>query len=139
MYRFYRLYNICFFRGSQEEEGSPRITFKKFNRFSRPDIRQSLLQKILGKGKGKNTLDPEEQERVKEEQKDEFTKEEETLEPVDNNNIDPVNTLMTTLDASTIFPENREKTSTFLEVATIRYSVVTLVMTVLKGTPRSHI
>ena len=27
---------------------------------------------------------------------------------------------MTTLDASTIFPENREQTSTFLEVATIR-------------------
>ena len=79
------------------------------------------ITKFYIKGKGKNTLDPEEQERVKEEQKEEFTKEEENLEPVDNNNIDPVNTLMTTLDASTIFPENREKTSTFLEVATIRY------------------
>ena len=53
----------------QTESSTPRITFKKFNRFSRPDIRQSLLQKILGKGKGKNTLDPEEAEKIKEEQK----------------------------------------------------------------------
>ena len=66
---------IIFSRGSsssqdqQTESSTPRITFKKFNRFSRPDIRQSLLQKILGKGKGKNTLDPEEAEKIKEEQK----------------------------------------------------------------------
>ena len=55
---------------SDEEPGptAPRITFKKFNRFSRPDIRQSLLQKILGKGKGKNTVDPEEQEQERKKQ-----------------------------------------------------------------------
>jgi hypothetical protein len=37
----------------------PSIVLKSFDRFSRPDTRKSLLEKILGKGKGENTLDPE--------------------------------------------------------------------------------
>ena len=54
---------------NDDDESTAPVAIKKFNRFKRPDIRQSLLQKILGKGKGKNTLDPEEQERLAEESK----------------------------------------------------------------------
>ena len=35
----------------------PKISFKKFNKFSRPDIRKTLLEKILKKGGGKNTVE----------------------------------------------------------------------------------
>ena len=47
-----------------------------------------MLEKILGKGKGKNTLDPDEAERIKEEkQQEDLQVEEDILEPVDNNDI----------------------------------------------------
>lgn len=98
---------------------APKISFKKFNRFDRPDIRQSLLSKILGKGKGKNTLDPEEQKT------DNDLESEKLIDNTDDtvdilpkvNDLDP---LQTTLRVSTVFPENKDKTSTYLEVATIR-------------------
>ena len=98
---------------STSSSAPPRISLKKFNRFDRPDIRQSLLQKILGKGKGRNTIDPEEVEKTKE--KNDL--EESEVEVVEGNDIDP---LQTTLKVSTVFPEDRKKTSTYLEVATIR-------------------
>ena len=116
-------------QNDDDDESTAPVAIKKFNRFKRPDIRQSLLQKILGKGKGKNTLDPEEQERLAEESKTQQLKGDdlnddsnggEIIEEVDYNGIDPINPLMTTLEASTIYPENREQTSTYLEVATIR-------------------
>ena len=101
----------------------PRVTFKKFNRFSRPDIRKSLLQKILNKGKGENTIDPEEVQRKEVERKrqeeekaqlEQIVQEQEAIE-----NQDPVvNGLQTTLDVSTVFPT--ENPSTYLKVATIR-------------------
>ena len=40
-----------------------------------------------------------------------------SIEVLEVNDIDP---LQTTLRVSTVFPENKEKTSTYLEVATIR-------------------
>ena len=89
--------------------------FYRFNRFDRPDIRQSLLQKILGKGKGKNTVDPDE---VKETENNDL----DALEKIDiiENDIAVVDGLQTTLRVSTVFPENQKETSTYLEVATIR-------------------
>ena len=109
----------------------PKLSFKKFNRFSRPDARQSLLNKIFNKnGKlGKNTIDPEEVKRKKEEKLAEQTKkqelkelikENEELQELSNNDIgSPSNSLTTTLKVSTVFPEN-ELESTYLKVATIR-------------------
>ena len=109
-----------------------RLSIKKFNRFSRPDVRQSLLNKILNKGKGgKNNIDLEEAKRKKEkklkeqEQKQQFEdlvkeNEEAQREELLNNNIDsPTNSLTTTLKVSTVFPED-ELGSTYLKVATIR-------------------
>ena len=106
-----------------------KLSIKKFNRFSRPDARESLLKKILGKGKGKNTISPEEAKRLKEEKLkattkkqniEELIKENEELQELSNNNIDsPKNSLTTTLKVSTVFPED-ELDSTYLKVATIR-------------------
>ena len=106
-----------------------KLSIKKFNRFSRPDVRQSLLNKILNKGKGKNTINPEEAKRLKEnklkektkqQELEELIKENEELQEISNNNIDsPSNSLTTTLKVSTVFPEN-ELGSTYLKVATIR-------------------
>ena len=106
-----------------------KLNIKKFNRFSRPNARESLLKKILGKGKGKNTISPEEAKRLKEEKLkattkqqgiEELIKENEELQELSNNNIDsPKNSLTTTLKVSTVFPED-ELDSTYLKVATIR-------------------
>ncbi len=50
----------------------PKFNFKKFDRFKRPDLRESLLQKILNKGKpNKNTLSLEEQEEAKRKEEEE--------------------------------------------------------------------
>jgi hypothetical protein len=56
---------------------------------SRPDTRKSLLEKILGKGKGEHTIDPEEAKRAK------LEKEEKEESPdfdgdVDTNDVTPV-------------------------------------------------
>lgn len=107
---------------NSDNEGptAPKISFKKFNRFDRPDIRQSLLSKILGKGKGKNTVDPEEQKTdndLENEKLIDNSEEEEAEFFPQVNDLDP---LQTTLQVSTVYPENKEKTSTYLEVATIR-------------------
>lgn len=105
-----------------EPPTAPSVSVKRFNRFSRPEIRQSLLQKILGKGNGKNTIDPEEAERLKLEEEEE--QEQERLEIIEaeviieGNDIDQQG--LTTLQVSTVYPKNRKATSTFLEVATIR-------------------
>ena len=106
-----------------------KLNIKKFNRFSRPDAQESLLKKILGKGKGKNTINPAEAKRLKEEKLkaatkqqniEELIKENEELQELSNNNIDsPKNSLTTTLTVSTVFPED-ELDSTYLKVATIR-------------------
>lgn len=107
----------------------PKI--KKFSPFSRPDIRQSLLAKILNKGKAnENTLTPEEQEEAKLEQEEAL----ENLDLIDEE--DPIQDgealqdvqyssvkdgdLQTTLLVSTQYPENLKSSSAFLEVATIR-------------------
>ena len=102
---------------SDEETGEtgPGISFKKFNRFSRPDIRQSLLEKILGKGKGKNTLSPEEAEEAKRKSVEELEEAEEVSVEAEQV-LNDIDTLQTTLHVSTVLG----KDSTFLEVATIR-------------------
>ena len=54
--------NDLFSRPALSKEASgpelkkPKISFKKFNKFNRPDIRKTLLEKILKKGGGKNTV-----------------------------------------------------------------------------------
>jgi hypothetical protein len=60
-----------------------------FTTDSRPDTRKSLLEKILGKGKGEHTLDPEEAKKAK------LEKEEKEESPdfdgdVDTNDVTPV-------------------------------------------------
>ena len=94
----------------------PSVVFKSFDRFSRPDTRKSLLEKILGKGKGENTLDPEEVKKAKVEKEEKEEKEE--FEEVDTNDVTTVSDdLQTTLHVSTVFPAS---SSVILEVATIR-------------------
>ena len=102
-------------RNTEVTQNKPKISFKRFNRFDRPDIRKSLLEKILSKGKGENTVDPEEAEALKEQKAEQLKGE---IAPLEVNDIDSSG--QTTLKVSTVFPENREKTSTYLEVATIR-------------------
>ena len=108
-----------------KEEAEPKIKgiikFKKFNRFNRPDIRKSLLEKILKNGKGENTIDPEELEKKKAEKKKKedlkaLIKKQEQLTPGD---LEPsVNGLQTTLEVSTVIPT--DSPSTYLRIATIR-------------------
>ena len=105
---------------NSETTVKPKLTFKKFNRFNRPEARLSLLQKILNKGKNKNTLSVEEQQKLKE------TSETKDIEIVDENQLQNLGSssvkdedLQTTLLVSTVYPEGWEP-STFLEVATIR-------------------
>ncbi len=121
---------------SSSSDDSPRSKpqFKRFNRFSRPDIRQSLLQKILNKGsKGakKNTLSLEEQEQIVERQKEaQLTSDSPAsaadgsqLQDLSGNGVDPSDPdarLQTTLLVSTVYPETLAPSSLFLEVATIR-------------------
>ncbi len=115
---------------SSGEESSKPLTFKKFNRFNRPDFRQSLLEKILNKGKGKNTLDPEEQAELIETQQKEEPRtvpenesgdlpEYDFIEEIDANDVDS-DPLQTTLQVSTMMPEDKKATSTYLRIATIR-------------------
>lgn len=125
--------------GSDEEESeedadddtrsptSTKVEFKKFNRFSRPDLRQSLLQKILNKGgKSKGTLTVEEQEEASKnndddedlEDSEESLEDETTLQDLGSSSIKDED-LQTTLDATTVYPETLSS-SAFLEVATIR-------------------
>ena len=92
----------------------PSVVFKSFDRFSRPDTRKSLLEKILGKGKGENTLDPEEVKKAKLEKEEN----EEVEVEIDSNDVTTVSDdLQTTLHVSTVFPAS---SSVILEVATIR-------------------
>lgn len=89
------------------------------------DLRQSLLQKILNKGKPKNGLTLEEQKEAK--QKQEQEQEAVALSPSqpedDEEEARPqlpiTDGLTTTLLVSTVFPEELSS-SMFLEVATIR-------------------
>ena len=59
-----------FFRPALSKEAAgpelkkPKISFKKFNKFNRPDIRKTLLEKILKKGGGKNTVEESSEEKV---------------------------------------------------------------------------
>ena len=59
-----------FFRPALSKEAAgpelkkPKISFKKFNKFNRPDIRKTLLEKILKKGGGKNTVEESSAEKV---------------------------------------------------------------------------
>ena len=99
----------------------PNVVFKSFDRFSRPDTRKSLLEKILGKGKGENTLDPEQvkQEKLEKEFEKELDEEKTTQSFIDSNDVvDESDELQTTLHVSTLFPS--ASSSVFLEVATIR-------------------
>ena len=104
---------------------TPKISFKRFNRYSRPDVRSSLLQKILNKGGSKgNTLTEEEQAALKEDALEKANEEEaELVDESDLQNIGPSSAkdgdLQTTLSASTVYPD-LFSSSTFLEVATIR-------------------
>jgi hypothetical protein len=76
-----------------------------------------LLEKILGKGKGENTLDPEQ---VKQEKLEKELDEEKTTQSfIDSNDVvEEIDELQTTLHVSTLFPS--AWSSVFLEVATIR-------------------
>ena len=121
---------------TSETTSKPKFTFKKFDRFKRPDLRQSLLQKILNKGKT-NVLSPEEQEeqrRKKEEEEkaaseaaeateDDLAIEDEEDIYEDEDSLQDLgkekdSRLQTTLLVSTVFPDH--DLSSFLEVATIR-------------------
>ena len=95
------------------------------------------MQKILGKGRGQNTIDPEEAAKEAEKNKavtnnnlEQNVNEEDdiidrsdadALSDIQVNDIDP---LQTTLKVQTVYPETRkvgrEKVTTQLEVATIR-------------------
>ncbi len=101
----------------QKPVAKPNVVFKSFDRFSRPDTRKSLLEKILGKGKGENTLDPEQ---VKQEKLEKELDEEKTTQSfIDSNDVvEEIDELQTTLHVSTLFPS--ASSSVFLEVATIR-------------------
>ncbi|XP_059079958.1 uncharacterized protein LOC131878073 isoform X2 [Tigriopus californicus] len=110
----------------EEEDTSStgaKVEFKKFNRFSRPDLRQSLLQKILNKGgKSKGILTVEEQEEANKEadleDSEESLEDETTLQDLGSSSVKDED-LQTTLDATTVYPETLSS-SAFLEVATIR-------------------
>ena len=77
-----------------------------------------MLEKILNKGKGEHTLDPEQ---VKQEKLEKELEEEKTTQSfIDSNDVSELNDdLQTTLHVSTVFPS--ASSSVFLEVATIRY------------------
>ena len=106
-------------RNTEVSNPKPKISFKRFNRFDRPDVRKTLLEKILSKGKGENTVDPEEAEAAKKaaEAKAALEKKDD-IAPLEVNDIDSSG--QTTLKVFTVFPENREKDSTYMEIATIR-------------------
>ena len=73
----------------------------------------------MSKGKGENTVDPEEAEAAKKaaEAKAALEKKDD-IAPLEVNDIDSSG--QTTLKVFTVFPENREKDSTYMEIATIR-------------------
>ena len=89
------------------------------------------MQKILGKNRGRNTVDPNEVEKSKavnnnelEEDDDVIATTDDTFDDIQVNELDP---LQTTLRVSTVYPESQSKpllkgkdTTTMLEVATIR-------------------
>ena len=89
---------------------------------------QSLLQKILAKGRGENTINPDEVEKSKDVTNNDLEEEstENDIETIDDkfddiqvNDLDP---LQTTLRVSTVYPETQIKSeeTTMMEVATIR-------------------
>ncbi len=82
------------------------------------DTRKSLLEKILNKGKGENTLDPEQVKQEKLEKELLNEEEEKTTQSfVDSNDVndnDVKDELQTTLHVSTLFPS--ATSAVFLEV-----------------------
>ncbi|XP_023340559.1 cell wall protein DAN4 [Eurytemora carolleeae] len=114
----------------------PKIEFKKFDRFDRPDIRKNLFNKFLNKRKP--VVDKEEEE---EEEEDETTPiepesdgdhesspsalvpsiitDEDILQNIDNDEI-RLERLQTTLLVSTVFPLQDDDENSVVEVATIR-------------------
>ena len=91
---------------------------------------QSLLQKILAKGRGQNAIDPEDVEKsqdlesndLEEELGDngDITTSDNTVN--DDIVVNELNPLQTTLRVSTVYPESQTKgkEETMMEVATIR-------------------
>ncbi len=106
---------------SDSTTAKPKLQFKRFNRFNRPDIRQSLLQKILNKGRpAKHNLSSQEEQEdlLEEREEDELQLDEEDLQDLSSSQNE--DNLQTTLLVSTVFPAALETDSLFLEVATIR-------------------
>ena len=94
---------------------------------------QSLLQKILAKGRGQNAIDPEDVEKSKDLESNDLEEDlgdngdiladsDDTFDDIQVNELNP---LQTTLRVSTVYPESQTKVlpgkeETMLEVATIR-------------------
>jgi len=118
----------------ESETKKPKITFKKFDRFKRPN-RKNLLTKLFNKRPGLKTRAEslnEEEENAEAQNEVEFPDDHESspsalvpsiiddediLQNIDNEEI-IFERLQTTLEVSTLYPE--ESTSEYLEVATIR-------------------
>jgi len=120
---------------SETKSNFPKIEFKKFNRFDRPNLRKNLLNKFFSKrpnNKANNNAATEDGEEEQEEGDLAFpgdhesspsafvpsiVDDEDILQNLDNDEI-RLERLQTTLTVSTVYPE--EASEEYLEVATIR-------------------
>jgi len=116
----------------QTEASSPKIEFKKFNRFDRPNLRKNLLNKFFSKRPNNKPEVSNKDEEINEEGDLAFpddhesspsafvvsiVDDEDILQNLDNDEI-RMERLQTTLLVSTVYPE--ESSEEYLEVATIR-------------------
>ena len=90
---------------------------------------QSLLQKILAKGRGQNAIDPEDVEKSQDLESNDLEEELGDGDVTTSDNtvnddivVNELNPLQTTLRVSTVYPESQTKgkEETMMEVATIR-------------------
>jgi len=108
----------------QDSKNKPKIEFKKFNRFKRPDLRKTLFRsKLFDKRPGLKALGGEKKEDEKDNESSPSAlvistiDDEDILQNLDNDEARMAR-LQTTLSVLTIHPDDAP--SEFLEVATIR-------------------
>jgi len=120
---------------TQTNSNTPKIEFKKFDRFNRPNLRKNLLNKFFSKRPNNKpkSFDDETNDAENEEEDDlafpgdhesspsafvpSIVDDEDILQNLENDEI-RMERLQTTLQVSTVYPE--EVTDEYLEVATIR-------------------
>lgn len=115
-----------------QKSNTPKIEFKKFDRFKRPNLRKNLLNKFFSNRPGlKNRKEEVDENKERENEVDfpddhdsspsalvpSILDDEDILQNLDNEEI-RLDRLQTTLLVSTVYPE--ESSEEYLEVATIR-------------------